>query len=76
MKKRVDLTYFILPLFVVVTRVFLFKDFFHTFDPINFALAIDKFSVYAEQPHPPGYPIVVLLSKIVFLFVGEHLKTL
>jgi hypothetical protein len=33
-------------------------------DPINFALGVRHYDIAHHQPHPPGYPIFVLLGKI------------
>jgi len=76
MKLKSYFHYVFLILTTIFTRIFLFKDFFHEWDPINFALAINKFDIYTDQPHPPGYPIVVLFSKILFFFIKDHLRTL
>ena len=32
-------------------------------DAINFALAVREFDVARHQPHPPGYPVFVVLAK-------------
>ncbi|MCX8095601.1 MAG: DUF2723 domain-containing protein [Caldisericia bacterium] len=76
MNKKININVFLLTLITILTRIFLFKDFFHEWDTINFALAIKNFNVYAEQPHPPGYPIPVLISKFVYLFIKDDLKSL
>ncbi len=33
-------------------------------DSINFALGVREFDVARHQPHPPGYPVFIALSKI------------
>jgi hypothetical protein len=33
-------------------------------DSVNFALGVESFDVASHQPHPPGYPIFIGLSKI------------
>ena len=33
-------------------------------DSINFALGVRQFDVARHQPHPPGYPVFIALSKI------------
>lgn len=75
MKKRwFDLLIFLF--LTIFTRIIFFKDFFHEFDPINFALAIRNFNIYSDQPHPPGYPIPVLISKIIYFFTKNELLSL
>ena len=33
-------------------------------DSINFALGVRQFDVAEHQPHPPGYPVYIALSKV------------
>jgi len=66
----------ILVLFIIFTRIFFFIDFFNDWDPINFALALKKFDIFTDQPHPPGYPAIVLLGKFINLFARNELISL
>src|SRR3989344_557491 len=34
-------------------------------DSVQFALALDDFSLVKHQPHPPGYPLYILLGRII-----------
>src|SRR5438105_9078789 len=34
-------------------------------DSINFALGVRQFDVARHQPHPPGYPVFILIAKAV-----------
>jgi hypothetical protein len=45
-------------------------------DSINFARAIEKFDVALQQPHPPGYPAYVFLSRLVNLITNDPLISL
>jgi hypothetical protein len=45
-------------------------------DSINFAKAIDRFDLQLQQPHPPGYPAYVLLSRLVNLAAHDPLTSL
>jgi hypothetical protein len=45
-------------------------------DSINFALGIRHFDVALHQPHPPGYPIYILLAKAVHLLIGSEARVL
>lgn len=76
MNKKLDYKILLLILITILTRIFLFKDLFHEWDSINFALAIKKFNIYADQPHPPGYPILVLISKLIYIFIKDELRSL
>jgi hypothetical protein len=39
-------------------------------DAINFAMGVREFDVARHQPHPPGYPIFILMGKIARMFVS------
>jgi hypothetical protein len=41
-------------------------------DSINFALGLRDFDVAEHQPHPPGYPVFILLAKGVLSLVGSE----
>ena len=45
-------------------------------DSINFALGIRDFDVAEHQPHPPGYPVFILVAKIVNAATGSEVLTL
>jgi len=40
-------------------------------DPVNFSLALEKYDVSIDQPHPPGYPLYVGLGKLASKIVGN-----
>lgn len=67
---------FILITFIIFSRIFFFIDFFNDWDPINFALSLNKFNILKEQPHPPGYPSIVLIGKIINFFTKNELISL
>jgi hypothetical protein len=39
-------------------------------DAINFAMGLREYDIAKHQPHPPGYPIFILMGKIARLFVS------
>jgi hypothetical protein len=41
-------------------------------DSINFALGLRDYDVAAHQPHPPGYPVFILLAKGVLALAGSE----
>jgi hypothetical protein len=45
-------------------------------DSINFALGIRDFDIAEHQPHPPGYPVLILVAKIVNAAAGSEVLTL
>ncbi len=46
------------------------------FDSFNFARAIDLFDIRLNQPHAPGYPVYVILARLVDWFTHDHLSAL
>src|SRR5438093_7533370 len=45
-------------------------------DSINFALGIRHFDVAQHQPHPPGYPVYILIAKGVHAVVPSEARAL
>src|SRR2546425_11262273 len=45
-------------------------------DSINFALGIRHFDVAQHQPHPPGYPVFILIAKAVHAAVPTEARAL
>lgn len=45
-------------------------------DSINFALGVGHFDVAQHQPHPPGYPLFILLGKAAHAVVPSEAKAL
>lgn len=39
-------------------------------DAINFAMGLREYDIAKHQPHPPGYPIFILLGKISLMFAS------
>ena len=45
-------------------------------DSINFALGVRDFDVTRHQPHPPGYPVFILIAKAVHVLVPDEARAL
>lgn len=45
-------------------------------DSLNFDLGVHDYDASAHRPHPPGYPIFILLAKPVHFLVGNHAAAL
>ena len=45
-------------------------------DSINFALGVRQFDVARHQPHPPGYPVFILIAKAVHAVVPSEASAL
>jgi len=50
--------------FTIVSRAIWWPDHPPNFDFANFALGVERFDPEAHQPHPPGYPLVILLARL------------
>ena len=45
-------------------------------DSINFALGVRQFDVAHHQPHPPGYPVFILIAKALHAVVPAEATAL
>lgn len=62
---------------VVASRLYTREVFVSGLDSASYLLAMQDFSIAAERPHPPGYPVYVSLLRGVDLLVGNaHLSAL
>ena len=51
-------------------------DYAEEVDSIRFLLALDDFNVAAHRPHFPGYPVFVILGKLVYWIFGDPVLAL
>lgn len=56
---------------VFATRWPLRTAYLYHFDNVNLALALDRFDPVNHQPQPPGYPLFVALSRLVYWIVPD-----
>src|SRR4051794_36182645 len=74
--RRTTLLWFaLIAVLLVVSRVTLAPTYLVTFDEVNFALSIKTFDPVRHQPQPPGYPLYVILLRLLRVFV-PHIEDL
>ena len=56
---------------VLLSRVLFLPPTLEDIDSVNFALALERFDPRLHQPHPPGYPVFMLLAKGVLSLAGS-----
>lgn len=65
MEKTILLLIFSLAL---TLRVIFLSPWLEDWDSVQFALALHNYSLVEHQPHPPGYPLYIVLGRILNLF--------
>ncbi|MCZ6642599.1 MAG: glycosyltransferase family 39 protein, partial [Gammaproteobacteria bacterium] len=73
MKNREPLFLFIVALALYLVTMSISLD---DRDGVQFALGIQDFNILRAQPHPPGYPIYILMGKFMFLFTRDEVLAL
>jgi len=63
-------------LLTIATRLPFRSQVLYHWDSANFAFAMRRFDVAAEQPQPPGYIAYVWLCRLVDLFFGDAQSTM
>ena len=58
-------------LLFVATRIFTSVYYIEDFDSLNFATGAMDFNMRANQPHFPGYPVFMLLVKMLYWLTGS-----
>lgn len=55
-------------------RLLFLSNWLEDWDSVQFALALHHYSLALELPHPPGYPLYILLGKFLYLFFQDDNK--
>lgn len=63
---------FIVFLIAFVLRLVFLSPYLEDWDSVQFAQAIDHYSMMNHQPHPPGYILYVALAKTINFFVTDN----
>lgn len=73
---RMELGLLLLPaLLVVATRVPLWGEIYFNLDATHLGLALERFDPNTMRPHPPGYPVYVLLGRAVHALGASPVRT-
>ncbi|MEK6975991.1 MAG: glycosyltransferase family 39 protein [Candidatus Thermoplasmatota archaeon] len=73
---RRDLVGWLLVAIAVVTRTASRAKSMTTFDAGLHAMGLVNYDIPSGQPHPPGYPLVMLAGRVVKVFVGDPLAAM
>lgn len=73
MKKKVLIVIF---LFGFILRIGYLSNWLEDWDSVQFALALHNFSIVDHQPHPPEYPLYILMAKAINFFVNNNTLSL
>lgn len=52
-----------------ILRIIFLSSWLEDWDSVQFALGLHDFSIVKHQPHPPGYPLYMLLGRVFNLFL-------
>ena len=61
---------------ILVTRLVYLPTTFEDIDSVNFELGVHRFNPFADQPHPPGYPVFIAIAKLVHPLFDSHATAL
>lgn len=67
--------------YIIVVVAFILRfiyqaPYLEDWDSVQFALGIHNYSIADHQPHPPGYPLYILLGKLFYIVFQDDLKAL
>lgn len=62
--------------FALITRIIFASPYLEDWDSVQFAIAINHYSITEHLPHAPGYPIYILMGKFINIFVNDPGRSL
>lgn len=57
--------------FSLILRLLYISPWLEDWDSVQFALALNNYSIVLHQPHAPGYPLYILLVKFLNIFINN-----
>lgn len=57
-------------------RLIFLSPWLEDWDSVQFAMALHNFSIVDHQPHPPGYPLYILIGKLFYFVLRDDTKAL
>ncbi|MFA6000910.1 MAG: glycosyltransferase family 39 protein [Thermoleophilia bacterium] len=60
----------------ILTRIGFRSRWLYSWDSANFALGLLRFSPRDHQPHPPGYPLYIVVGRVVNHFLSDPNESL
>ncbi len=61
----------IISIIVIISRWWGRSLYLYNTDSVLYALALDKYDVSIQQPHPPGYALYILFTKPIYWLTGD-----
>ena len=65
-----------LVLIAAILRFFYLSPWLEDWDSIQLALGLHHYSIVAHQPHPPGYPLYIILGRLFYIFTQNDTRAL
>lgn len=57
--------------FSLILRLLHISPWLEDWDSVQFALALNNYSIVLHQPHAPGYPLYILMVKFLNIFINN-----
>jgi len=61
---------------IFILRLVFLSPWLEDWDSVQFSLALHEFDILKHQPHPPGYPLYILLGKFLYYFFKSDVRAL
>ena len=72
---KYNVLFFILIIFSFALRFYFRSNYLDDWDSVQFVMGLEEYSIPDHQPHPPGYPLYILIGRIFYIFIGDSVTT-